>query len=205
MAKRSPSRKQTAQRRSLAAIKGQAKRAAEKAWKHLAPAARKGRKKDSFITRSVAARVGRAKTQAPSKRVVVPRKKVELPKPTARRVRKRKPREPEPVPKRSARRRRSKYAVSADYRSRKAGSAVTIQIAATGPENANKADAISATETKINTGRSPQGWNIRIINWRGSEWEGEPVASDARLTEAWRTLSAPLALADIDVSKVGDS
>lgn len=99
---------------------------------------------------------------------------------------------------------KAKFAVSADYKSRKAGSAVTIQISAIGPANATRQNAQDATAYKINHGRSPRGWQIRIINWRGPEWTGEPIEPDQKVADAWHTLSAPLALSKLDVSPVGD-
>ncbi len=98
---------------------------------------------------------------------------------------------------------RSEYAVSADYKRARVGKAITIQIAAIGPKNATKQDAIDAVNYKIDHNASPRGWNVKIINWRGGEWRGEPIDNDAKKQEAWRTLSAPIALADLDVSKVG--
>lgn len=98
---------------------------------------------------------------------------------------------------------RSEFAVSADYRSRKASSAVTVQMSAIGPRNATLADAQAAATYKINRGRSPNGWQVRIINWRGAEWRGEPIEPDQKIADAWKTLSVPLALADIEVSPVG--
>lgn len=212
MAKRT-ARKQTsaARARSLAGQKGAAKRAAISAWNHLSPKERKGKTKSSFVTRSTAARLA-ARNRKPAKRdqpTTRQRRRItdagrHVPQPRSVRIPKRRRRAPEPEPRKREPRKRSKYAVSADYRSRKAGSAVTIQIAATGPARATKAEAITATEHKINSGKSPKGWKIRIVNWRGAEWEGEAVTPDARVAEAWQTLSGPLALADLEVSPLGD-
>lgn len=99
---------------------------------------------------------------------------------------------------------KARFAVSADYKSRRAGSAVTIQISAIGPANATRDDAEAATAYKINYGRSPRGWQIRIINWRGPEWTGEPIEPDQKIADAWHTLSTPLALAELKISPVGD-
>lgn len=128
------------------------------------------------------------------------RKRVARKRPTGR---KRSAKRPAKKPSRRTPAQRSEYAVSADYRAGRKGSAVTIQIAAIGPKGASKDDAIDAVNHKIDTNHSPAGWKIRIINWRGGEWRGEPVINDKNKADAWHTLSAPLALADLDVSKVG--
>lgn len=188
---RTRSTRSIAAARSRAGQKGAATRAANDKWRRLAPADRKGKTKASFVTRSVAARLAR--------RPAKPRTTTTIP---PARPRARKSREPDIEP-RPTRPTRSRYAVSADYKSRKAGSAVTIQISATGPAGASREDAVSATERKIDTGKSPAGWSIKIVNWRGAKWAGESVAYDSRLKEAWDTLSAPLALAKLDLSPVG--
>lgn len=90
----------------------------------------------------------------------------------------------------------AEYAVSADYKARKRGSSVTIQISAIGPANATKQDVQDATAEKINTGQSPRGWQIKIVDWRGKR-ENQSTSG------AWKAFSAPLALARLSVHKVG--
>lgn len=90
---------------------------------------------------------------------------------------------------------RTEYAVSADYRSRKAGNAVAIQVSAIGPRGASADDAERATIAKINTGRNPSGWTIKIIEWRGKTHHNS--------AQAWTDWSAPLTLARLTVSPVG--
>lgn len=92
---------------------------------------------------------------------------------------------------------RTEYAVSADYRSRKAGNAVAIQVSAIGPRGASRDDAERATIDKINTGRNPRGWTIKIVEWRGRTHTDSP--------NAWSDFSGPLALARLEVSQVGRS
>ena len=92
--------------------------------------------------------------------------------------------------------RRVEYAVSADYKARKRGSSVTVQISAIGPTGATKADVQAATNEKINTGRSPQGWKIQIIDWKGKR-------ANQTTAGAWKAFSAPLALADLSIHKMG--
>ena len=100
---------------------------------------------------------------------------------------------------------KSEFAVSADYRASKRGSSVTVQIAAIGPSNATKHDAEAATIHKINTGRSPKGWQIRIVDWRGGEYTGGPVTETRAQAIAWGTLSAPLSLSELSIHKVGQT
>lgn len=106
-------------------------------------------------------------------------------------------------PKRKKRGGKSEYAVSADYSRTRHGKAVTIQIAAIGPHGATKQQAQDAVDFKINHGHSPHGWKIRIVDWRGHDYTGGPVENDNRRAEGWHTLSAPLALADIEIRAVG--
>jgi len=91
---------------------------------------------------------------------------------------------------------RAEYAVSADYKARKRGSSVTVQISAIGPANATKQQVQDATAQKINTGRSPKEWEIRIIDWKGKR-------ANQSTQGAWKAFSAPLALADFSIHKVG--
>lgn len=91
---------------------------------------------------------------------------------------------------------KSEYAVSADYKTRKRGSSVTVQISAIGPAGATKQDVQEATAHKINTGRSPQSWQIKIIDWKGKR-------ANQTTKGAWKAFSAPLALADFSIHKVG--
>jgi hypothetical protein len=85
--------------------------------------------------------------------------------------------------------------VSADYRSRKAGNAVAIQVSAIGPSGATRDDAERATIEKINTGHAPRGWTIKIVEWRGK--------TRIRTTQAWTDFSAPLTLARLTVRSMG--
>lgn len=91
---------------------------------------------------------------------------------------------------------RAEYAVSADYKARKRGSSVTVQISAIGPAGATKQDVQTATNEKMNTGRSPRGWEIKIIDWKGKR-------ANQTTKGAWKAFSAPLALADFSIHKVG--
>ena len=91
---------------------------------------------------------------------------------------------------------KSEYAVSADYKARKRGSSVTVQISAIGPANATKQHVQDATAQKINTGRSPKEWEIRIIDWKGKR-------ANQSTQGAWKAFSAPLALADFSIHKMG--
>jgi len=93
-------------------------------------------------------------------------------------------------------RKRAEYAVSADYKARKRGSSVTVQISAIGPANATKQHVQDATAQKINTGRSPKEWEIRIIDWKGKR-------ANQSTQGAWKAFSAPLALADFSIHKMG--
>ena len=90
----------------------------------------------------------------------------------------------------------SEYAVSADYKTRKHGSSVTVQISAIGPANATKQHVQDATAQKKNTGRSPKEWEIRIIDWKGKR-------ANQSTQGAWKAFSAPLALADFSIHKMG--
>ena len=97
---------------------------------------------------------------------------------------------------------RAEFAVSADYRSRKSGSSVTVQVALRGPANATKAEAERAVIDKINTRRDPAGWTIRIVDWRGNEYEGGHIAESKNEPEHWRAFSAPLTLAELEVRPI---
>ncbi len=60
---------------------------------------------------------------------------------------------------------RSEYIGAADYSARRKSSSVSVQISATGPVGASSAEAKAAIEEKISTGRSPRGWNVRLMDW----------------------------------------
>lgn len=84
---------------------------------------------------------------------------------------------------------RSEYAVSADYRSRRLGSSVSVQISAIGPAGATKTDAQNAVEHAVaHRGQSPAGWSIRLIDWKDKD--------------AWRKLRKPLEHARLESSRI---
>jgi len=157
--------------RSLAALKGWNTRRANAAIR--SQRARKGWETRRANIRAIETR-NRLRRAKRRKRAIVETKREEIPKSVSR----------------------SEYAVSADYKARKRGSSVTVQISAIGPANATKADVQSATNEKINTGRSPHGWRISIIDWKGKR-------ANQTTAGAWKAFSAPLSLANLSIHKVG--
>lgn len=99
---------------------------------------------------------------------------------------------------------RAEFAVSADYRSRKRGSAIAIQIALRAPESASKADLEHAVAYAINhKGHAPPGYDIAIVDWKGADYAGGPFQNKIKDGfDPWLTLGSPLSLAELEISKV---
>ena len=83
---------------------------------------------------------------------------------------------------------RAEYIGAADYRASRRSSSVSLQISAVGPASASAKDAERAIQEKIDTGRSPKGWTIKMIDWQ------QP--------NAWSKLRAPLKAATLAIEKL---
>lgn len=175
-------------------------------WTHLAPAARKGKTKASFIARSIASQKASVTRHAVvSANTTHPKRKSRKQRKSGHPASSRAPHYARPgarAKQTSAPPERAEYAVSADYKARKRGSSITVQVAAIGPPGATKAQVNAAFLTKLNTGRSPRGWQIKIVDWRGgNDYDGGPAHE--KDPGAWNTLSGPLALAELSIYPVG--
>lgn len=92
---------------------------------------------------------------------------------------------------------RAEFAVSADYqRAKRHGSAVSVQLAILAPEDSTKDDIESAIQEKLETDADPDGFSIKIIDWRGRNRHAR-----IRQDEDWRAFKKPLRMADLSIRK----
>lgn len=100
----------------------------------------------------------------------------------------------------------AEFAVSADYKARKRGSSIGVQIALRAPRDSSKAELEAAVAYAINHhGEAPTGFEIAIVDWKGSDYAGGPFQNAGPAdnpAQPWTTLGGPLALADLEISPI---
>lgn len=86
----------------------------------------------------------------------------------------------------------TEYAVSADYTGKRGSRMVSIQLSIRGPRGASASDVQNAIAEKLDTGENPEGWRIRLHDWRGRR---QAINQE----RDWERFTKVLRQADLDV------